>query len=531
MSRITHTARGAAVIAAVAVSALILSACSGSSGNSSSGGAVDTSKLTMAIQGDMAPNGFDPLRYSTGQRIFFEGMYDSLFALDKDGKTVPDLVTKFTYNADNTQLTLDLKTSATFTDGSKLTADLVKKNLDYRSQAGALGLNAYTQFGAGQSNEIKDVTVVDEHTVTLTFAKAQPGFEANLGFPSGVIVGADGVADRSSLDTKPDGSGPLTLDTSGTVKGNKYLLTKKKGDADAKAYPFDSYAFLPIVDPQARVNSVISGETDVAEVTADTQAQLKSAGKSAGVGLVANGGTIFNVIAFDKVGATGPQWSDPRVYQALSMAINRDEYVKGVHPGEVPTANALPANSPGHLPELNKQFAYDPAGAKKLLAEAGYPNGFSFDFTVTQGSQRDIEALSAYWKAIGVTVKITNAASTEQQFKAVQTTPLGGPLALTWDNPLGNIFGVLFGFANYHKAENPAIQGAAGAYAAAAGKGDAAAQKTALAKLNKAIVESGWLIPLYEALSPWGYNTAKVAKLTFPGSDPYPLLASIQPAS
>lgn len=530
MSRITHTARGAAVIAAVAVSALILSACSGGSGNGS-GHTVDTSKLTVAIQADMAPNGYDPLRYSTGQRIFFEGLYDSLFTVDKNGKTVPGLVTKFTYNADNTQMTLDLATDATFTDGSKLTAELVKQNLDYRSKAGALGLNAYTQFGTGQDNEIKDVTVVDDHTVTLTFAKPRPGFEANLVFPSGAIVGADGVADRSSLNTKPDGSGPLTLNSSGTVKGNKYLLTKKKGDADAKAYPFDSYEFLPIVDPQARVNSVISGEADIAEVTADTQAQVKSAGSSAGVGLVANGGTIFNLIAFDKVGATGPEWSDPRVYQALSMAINRTEYVKGVHPGEVATANALPAKSPGFLPELDKKFAYDPAGAKKLLAEAGYPNGFSFEFTVTPGSQRDIEALSAYWKAIGVTVKITNAASTEQQFKAVQTNPLGGPLALTWDNPAGNVFGVLFGFANYHKATNPAIQGAAGAYAAAAGKGDAAAQKAALVDLNTAIVDSGWLIPLYEALAPWGYNTAKVAKPTFTGSDPYPLLASIRPAS
>ncbi|HWU59542.1 MAG TPA: ABC transporter substrate-binding protein [Microbacteriaceae bacterium] len=531
MFRITHPARSAAVIAAVAISALTLSACSGSSGSGGSGAAVDTSKLTIGIQADMAPNGYDPLRYSTGQRIFFEGMYDSLFMLNNDGKTVPDLVKKFSYNADNTQMTLDLKTNVKFTDGSELTADLVKKNLDYRSQAGALGLNAYTQFGAGQTTEIKDVTVVDDHTVTLTFASAQPAFQANLAFPSGAIVGASGVADRSSLDTKPDGSGPFVLDKSGTVKGNKYLLTKKKGDAQAKAYPFNSYEFLPIVDPQARVNSVISGQSDVAEVTADTQAQLKSSGASAGVELVANGGTIFNLIAFDKVGATGPQWSDPRVYQALSMAINRKEYVKGVHPGEVPTTNALPAKSPGYLPALNKQFAYDPVGAKKLLAEAGYANGFTFDFTVTPGSQRDIEALAAYWKAIGVTVTITNASSTEQQFKAVQTNALGGPLALTWDNPAGNIFGVLFGFANYHNAKNPAIQGAAGAYSAAAAKADVAAQKTALADLNKAIVESGWLIPLYEALSPWGYNTKKVTKLTFPGSDPYPLLASIKPAS
>ena len=88
---------------------------------------------------------------------------------------------------------------------------------------------------------------------------------------------------------------------------------------------------------------------------------------------------------------------------------------------------------------------------------------------------------------------------------------------------------MLFGFANFHKAENPEIQAAAGAYGAA--QGDATAQTAALKDLNRAIVDSGWLIPLFEQLSPWAYNTAKIAEPTFPGAESYPLLASIQPAS
>ncbi len=60
---------------------------------------------------------------------------------------------------------------------------------------------------------------------------------------------------------------------------------------------------------------------------------------------------------------------------------------------------------------------------------------------------------------------------------------------------------------------------------------DEAAQEAALKDLNRAIVDSGWLIPLYEQLSPWAYNTAKVAEPTFPGAEAFPLLASIQPAS
>jgi peptide/nickel transport system substrate-binding protein len=507
-------------IAAVAVTALALTACSGSSDGGASA-APDTAKVVIGIDSDQAALGYDPLRYSAGQRMFFEGVYDSLFVLNQDGQVVPDLATTATYNADSTQLTLDLDTTATFDDGTKLSADLVKQNLDSRDNT---TLSAYNSFATGQQNEIKDVTVVDDDTVTLTFAAPKQGFEANLVFPGGTIVGPKGVADRSSLDSTPDGSGPLKVDTDASVKGNSYLLVKKDGHAKAADYPFDSYEFKPIIDPQARANAAISGEVDLANITADAQDQVKSAG----TGLVANGGTIQNIIAFDKAGATAPQWGDPRVFQALSMAIDRETYVKAVHPGEIPTANALPKENPGYLPELEDDYAYDVAGAKKLLADAGYPDGFSFDFTITPQSQRDLEALQPYWAAIGVTVNLKNAASTEEAFAAVQNEALGGPIPLTWTNPLGNVFGVLFGFANYHGATNDAIQAAAGAYGAAQ---DDASKKTALADLNKAIVDAGWLIPLYEQLSPWAYNTAKVAEPTFPGAEPFPLLASIQPAS
>lgn len=522
MSRIT-TARGAAVIAAFAISALALSACTGSGGGgSASGGAADTSRLVIGLDSDQAALGYDPLRYGSGQRMFFEGIYDSLFVLDEKGQVVPDLVTKFEYSEDQTQLTLDLDTSAAFGDGTALSAELVKENLDDRDNP---DLSAYSGFAAGGQNEIADVTVVDDDTVTITFAKPTPGFESNLVFPAGVIVGPAGVADRASLDATPDGSGPLEVDADATVKGNSYLLVKKEDNDAAADYPFDSYEFKPILDPQARVNAAISGEVDMANITADTQEQVESAG----TGLVANAGTVVNLLPFDKNGTLAPQWGDPNVWKALSIAIDREAYVNAVHPGEIPTANALPTDSAGFLPELDEEYAYDPDAAKELLAEAGYPDGFAFDFTINQGSQRDLEAIQPYWAAIGVTVNLKNAASTEELFAVVQTEPMGGPIPLTWTNPAGNVFGVLFGFANFHGAENGQIQGAAGAYAAATG--DEAAQETALADLNRAIVDNGWLMPLYNQLSPWAYNTAKVAELTFPGAEPFPILATVQPAS
>ena len=210
------------------------------------------------------------------------------------------------------------------------------------------------------------------------------------------------------------------------------------------------------------------------------------------------------------------------------MAIDREAYVSAVHPGEVPTANALPADNPGYLDDLEAEYAYDPEGAKKLLADAGYPDGFSFDFTIGASSQRDLEALQPYWAAIGVTVNLKNAASTEESFAAVQTEPLGGPIPFTWTNPAGNVYGALFGFANFHGAQNADIQGAAGALGAAS---DDDARKSALQDLNRSIVDSGWLIPLFEQLAPWAYNADKVAEPTFPGAEAFPILAAIQPAS
>ena len=70
------------------------------------------------------------------------------------------------------------------------------------------------------------------------------------------------------------------------------------------------------------------------------------------------------------------------------MAIDREAYVAGVHPGEIPTANALPADSPGYLPELDEEYAYDPDGAKALLARRVTP-------TASTSSSTSLRTVSA----------------------------------------------------------------------------------------------------------------------------------------
>lgn len=508
MTILSRLARPAAVVAAAALLLGGLSACAP---------AADTSAtVTIAYDSDLAPQGYDPLRYSTGQAIFFSGLYQSLAERQEDGSVAPGLATEFVYNDDNTVLTLTLAEGVEFTDGSTLTADLVKANLDRRSDP---ELVAYASFGAGQGAEIVSVDVVDETHVALTFAAPQQGFETNLAGVAGMIVGQAGIDDVASLATTPNGSGAFVLSDQ-TVKGSSYVLTKKEEHPNLDAYGFDTYVFKPIEDPQARTNAVISGQADAGYIDTTTAALAEDKGLE----LSQIGGTIFSLLVFDRSGATNPAFADPNVRIALGLAIDRQEFVDGVHPGNVPAVNALPAGSPGFSDELDAEYGYNPDKAIELLAAAGYPD-LTFD-VVNLGDNTDLEALQAYFAEVGVTMNIVSASSTEELFAAVNTSPVG-PIALGWGNPVGVMFGVVLGFANPHQDASPALAGATGAVAGAQSDEDRAA---ALLALNEALVTTGSYIPVYEQLSTWAFTGAKVAPIVFPGGDTTPLLTSIKPA-
>jgi peptide/nickel transport system substrate-binding protein len=234
------------------------------------------------------------------------------------------------------------------------------------------------------------------------------------------------------------------------------------------------------------------------------------------------------MISFDKIGKTAPAFASEKVRQAIQHAINRKALVDALHKGDIPAWNALPKDSAGFTEELETTFAYDPEKAKSLLSEAGYANGFDFTIIASAQTQTDLQAVQKDLAAVGITMNVKMAASTDEAFAAVATTPLGYA-PLNWDNPVGVMYGaILNGFTNVQKATDDQLSAATGEVAAA--KEDAAA-KAGLIKLNTRLVESGWMIPLYEALTNQGYNTKKIKQVEFAGTNAYPLLSSYAPAS
>jgi peptide/nickel transport system substrate-binding protein len=512
-------------VSALAVAALCLTACggtaaSGGGGSSSSangsGSAAPSETLTIGYDSDPAPQGFDPLLYGAGQRMFYESLYQSLFVETSTGGAAPELVSNFSYNAAKTQMTLTLKSGVTFSDGSKLTAQLVKANLDRRSNA---KLQSYGAFGKGGAEEITSVAAPSASTVVLTFAAPQATFQTELAGESGMIVGQKGISDPSSLQTAPDGSGPYMLKSS--VAGSSYTVTRKPGTS-AATYPYTTVTYKPYLDKQARVNAQISGQTDLSILDSTTV----SVAQSNGVSLAKDGGTIQDLLIFDKTGVSSKPFGNKLVRLALSYAIDRAAFVAALAPGAHPTANAFPQESPGYDPSLDTTYAFSDAKAKQLLAQAGYPSGFTFTITANPSDETQLEFLQKEFAAVGVTMNVTETTSTAQLFAAINTQPMGF-IPLAWPSEIGITAGVIVGgFANPHKSADPVIGAALGAASNATGSTYPAALKT----LNDALINEGWIIPVAEQYSYVGYNAKKIATPTFPGLDYYPLLASIRPA-
>ncbi|WP_169732932.1 ABC transporter substrate-binding protein [Haloechinothrix halophila] len=514
LSRTSLTQLGALAVAA----AVALTGCGGA-GGSDGGAAGDAKTMTIALDADAAPNGYDPLVYAQYQSQFFSALYDSLFVTQEDGSVAPSLVTEFSTSEDNTQLTLKLREGVTFTDGSTLDSTLVKDNLDRRDNP---ELTSYGVFAEGDSAEIAEVAAPDPRTVVITWAEPQAAGQNNLADTAGMIVGATAIEDPGTLTTTPAGSGPYTLNKGQTTKPNTYTLDKKPDAWNADNYPFETVVYKTITDDQALANAVVSGQADVAlPLDPDTVDMVESQQTVA-----ENGGTLFGFLVFDKTGATSEPFGDVRVRKALSYAIDRQSIVDNLHPGDKPTANMVSSESSAYDPSLDEEFAYDPDRAKQLLAEAGYPDGFSFDKVTPGKPTADEVAVQRQWEQIGVTMNLNPASSTDAVFAAARTQPLGfGPFA--FNDLLGFVQGVVYGgFMNLQEATNPEIEAAMAAAAEAAGGG----RTEAVQDLNRAIVTEGWYIPMYESFTYAGYNASKVTEPKFGGTNNYIMLSSLRPA-
>ncbi|GAA2974093.1 peptide/nickel transport system substrate-binding protein [Microbacterium terrae] len=385
--------RRSLIAVTAAATALVLASCSaGGNPEPTDDEAARGDRLTLISIS--SPTNYDlGVGAEAGTRSqFFEAVFDTLLRADSAGEISPRLATDWSYDDTLTELTLTLREDVTFSDGTALDAAAVVASLEHTRDGSSQAAGA----AVGQTYE-----AVDDYTVKITLPAPNPSYLGSLAVTSGLIA-APSSFDNDDVDTNPVGSGPFILDTESTVIGTTYNYTANPDYWDPESIRYDHLTINTIADPTATLNAILAGETNGAVADNNALEEIEGAGWD----FTESEGAWEGLMLYDRDGAMAPALADVRVRQAINMAFDREsllEAVQGGH-GTVTTQIFMP-NTSTYDPELDKMYAYDPEGAKELLTEAGYPDGFTMTMPLIAAFQTSLDLLKQQLADVGITVE------------------------------------------------------------------------------------------------------------------------------
>ena len=356
----------------------------------------EAAKATLNLGMTIEPTGLDPTiaaPVAIGQ-VTWQNVFEGLVTVDEAGKVQPQLAKSWEISPDGLTYTFKLQTGVTFHDGEAFDSASAKFALD--RVRGADSVNPQKRFFAS----IASIDTPDPETLVLHLSAPTGSLLYWLGWPASVMVAPNTAAGDK---TKPIGTGPFKFVS--WAKGDKVELERSRDYWDkAASVKLDRVTFRFIADPQAQAAALKSGDVDaIPEFAAP---ELMSSFEGDPKLLAKIGNTELKVVA--GMNNARKPFDDKRVRQALMMAIDRKTVVDGAWSGlGTPIGSHYTPNDPGYV-DLTGKLAYDPAKAKALLAEAGYPNGFTFTIKSPQMAYapRSAQVMQAMLAEIGVTMNI-----------------------------------------------------------------------------------------------------------------------------
>jgi peptide/nickel transport system substrate-binding protein len=358
-------------------------------------GSAAAQSTTLTVQASTEPPGLDltatPASATAG--VVFYNIQEALVKVDKHGKIVPWLAERW-HTSDNKNYTFFLKKGVRFHNGRELKAADVKFVIDR-------AMNPETKHPYPQYYKaIGDIIVKDDVTITIALKETNANFLLNMARQGSVIYPREAV---ETLKSAPIGTGPFMLQD--WVRGDRIVL-KKNPEYHVKGLPkVDRVVYRFIADPNAVQAALKAGDVDVSLFGLGPE-HVTEFKKDARFQVIVGDTTNDVILAMNN--AKKP-YSDVRVRRAITHATNKPDVLKGAMfgMGKILGSNVDPLNP--YYVDLANAMPYDPAKAKKLLAEAGYPNGFEtvlkvspqYYYTVRTG-----EILADQLKKVGVNLKI-----------------------------------------------------------------------------------------------------------------------------
>jgi peptide/nickel transport system substrate-binding protein len=382
---------------------------------------VQAQTVRVANQGDALS--MDPHSLNESLQLDVNNnVYDTLVQRNKDLSLAPGLATAWKQTSPNVWR-FELRKGVLFHDGTPFTADDVVFSMA-RTQADGSDMKSYT-------NNFKAVRKIDSHTVEI---------ETNNPFPilpdqmARVMIMSkkwceDNQATRpvdrrkgieNAASFRANGTGPFRLRE--RQPGVRTVFVRNGNYWGKVEGNVQEVIFTPIGSDATRVAALLSGEIDVMEPVPLQDVERINASANAKVMVGPELRTIFlgmdqkrDELLYSSVKGKNP-FKDKRVRQAFYQAIDIEGIKRTVMRGaSAPTALMIGAGVNGFQPDMNKRLPYDADAAKKLLADAGYPNGFEVTMNCPNdryvNDSRICQAVAANLSRIGV--KINLAAETK----------------------------------------------------------------------------------------------------------------------
>lgn len=355
----------------------------------------------------LPPSLFNPYANTGLPYVYtWSAVFDGLTFIDESGQVRPWLATGWR-NVDPLTWRFDLRRDVVFSDGSPMTADAAVAVGEYLTSPAAS-----KDVVARMMSFLEGVRATDDHTIeikTKTPVPLLPRFLVQFYMvqPRQLrTLGIEGFA------RAPVATGPFAVTR---IAANQVDL--RAHDTSWRKPTVDRLEILANGDAAARKAAVQSGRVDIA----------MNLGPEETAGIVASGGKEFfwrdaatwsYQFAGSKDNPFGLKpFKDIRVREALNVAIDRRAIIDALLAGRTqPATQPAPPWVYGYAPDL-PPIPYDPARAKRLLAVAGYPNGFSFTLEATTGSgpadAAVLQTVAQFLAAVGVKVEVRQITSNQ----------------------------------------------------------------------------------------------------------------------
>lgn len=369
---------------------------------------VPTDTVRIASLTGFGSTMFPNSAWSWGTATLAPLMYDALTQVEEGGRIVPALATSWTLENENTWV-FDLRRGLRFSNGEPFTSEAVVSAVEFlQTQEGR------TLLTSGQVTNITRVETRGDYTVALHTATPDALLPARMRVIYMLPPKHFAEVGRAGFMLAPHGTGPFMVESLGEARSefvaNPYAWRPPK---------LPKLSWLKLPDGISRVQAILSEAADIAfNVGAGAEQSVKPAG--ARVDAVYTAG----VDAMPFITTRQSPVQDRRVRLAVNYAVNKARMAATIlEGGTQPATQFAPPGVFGYDPDLPVPYPHDPARARALLAEAGYPDGVDLTIELYLGSTEKssvIQQVVSDLAEVGIRLKVAISTVYDIQQRGLQ---------------------------------------------------------------------------------------------------------------